>query len=287
MSESSVPSTQIVPAQYDRTAWNMRHGTQLEAHNDELTPEQAQLINDNYDIVIHGGGHGKFKEGTPGQVFDADYDAAAGVVEAMQPNDVLFVEGYGFKTPEEKPVLQSFPDMSPSQKRLLLEKMRENRMVNPWHYAIELAGFKGITVVNADIDAAQYEKAKELGFLDPDKNAEIGPDVHGKYINERIHAWRERMSRNIVKDWALAHLPPAQTPPLERKRGLHVLYGLIHLDQLKESFEERGLQVTTDRLNVQDYKSEAMKGLLALVSMAGALLMEREQPPEDQGKVGR
>lgn len=286
MSELPTPSTQPVPAQYEHNPWDIPHGTNLEEHNEDLTPEQAQQINDNYDIVLHGGGHGKFENGTSVQVFDADYDAAAGVVEAMQPDDVLFLEGFGFKTAEAKPVLQSFADMGVPEKQAILQKMREARKISPWDYAIELAGLKGITAINADIDALQTEKAKAAGFLNTEKNVEIGPDENGKYLDERIHAWRNQTAYNIVKDWALAHLPPAHTPPPERKRGLHVLYGLTHLNEIRELFEERNLHVTTERLNVEAHKAEMKKNLLALMSIAGAL-MTQQTMPGSQDKTGQ
>lgn len=103
------PSTELVPLDYGRFVFNTLHGTGLEAHKSNLTAEQAKAINDHFDIELYFGKHGTaagdlvpWRE-VPTQ---RDYDAAAKVVEDLQPGDMLFLEAPGFTNP----VLMPTPD---------------------------------------------------------------------------------------------------------------------------------------------------------------------------------
>lgn len=77
--ERPIPTTELVPLDYDRIAYNAIHGKELRGHNDALTVEQARQINDNFDIQLCFGSHGIFDRQSENEILDSEYEAAARV----------------------------------------------------------------------------------------------------------------------------------------------------------------------------------------------------------------
>lgn len=284
MTEQSPKSgTELVPLDYDRAAFNTIHNTQLEAHNDALTVRQSELINRHYQIDIYVGTHGAFDVETGKQdTLDSEYDAAAAVVEGMKEGDTLFLEGTNFYEPFESPLPQEPKDdfgrgvmetmsalggvdyMSKirdvRQAHLdWLNEQRRLRQIDPWSYAGHLALRKGISVVRADYDAFETQKAKGVGYNDPTKNSYAGED--GVHVNGRFYGDRENKSRNVMKDYALEHMS-WQAPAPDDKPRLVMLYGRAHKEGLKRAYDELRLEATIHDLPNDPERELAFTALL-------------------------
>ena len=289
--------TELVPLDYDRNTHNTIHDTELRGHNDALTAEQAGLINQSFDIQLCFGSHGidgQFEN----EVLDGEYEAVKSVVEGMKHGDVLFIEGRGFTQAVMEPIYQDLDEILPRDSLLKeiversmarsginndmvkdyrqkhqdwLDKMRQQQKISAWQYVAELARRKGIHVVAADLDAFDNQNAKELGFKDPEKNAELGQDEQGQWLDDRVDAWRERTARNIVKDWALDHLPPRPLLPSDDKPKLVVLFGSWHSSGLKQAFNELGLETTEKILDMTERAQETAQRVPGIVKTMGEL----------------
>ncbi len=299
------PSQELVPLDYDRYAYNSIHGFQLEAHDDVLSPYQAERINRNFDIQLYFGSHGDAKGSPEDDVIENEYQAAESVIDGMKPGDTLFIEDYGFEYAVIEPIVQNYDTMfSPhSRYKGLLELMatagsgvdikaetdaqrqahqdwldglRQKQAISAWSYAGELARRKGIRVVSADLDAFEAHKADQLGFYDQKKNMDAGIDEDGKSLNGRIDAWRERAARNIVKDWALGHMPTREPSTDEDKPKLVMLYGLLHYDGIKQVFDDAGLECTAQALDVRERVLILARKLMSTqVSIVGKYLGDK------------
>ncbi|HEX8762624.1 MAG TPA: hypothetical protein VF733_02580 [Candidatus Saccharimonadales bacterium] len=263
------PHAELVPMSDHRAAWNTIHQTDLPEHNNALTEKQRDRINGNFDIEIHLGAHGQ--AGREDLMTQGEYAAAAAVVEGMKPGDVLFQEIYGHDVSELEPVsvlepldtdstsnpaLQQFYNllnqhatgMIERQKsqieraRAELEHLKDNYLISAWSYAAGLARLKGVKVVHADLDAFDRQVATDVaggkGLV------ELSNSIKGEEseLAARIHTNRELAARNIMKDYALKHLPHEQYKPIGRKPKLVLLYGALHGPGLRDAFDDMGLK---------------------------------------------
>ncbi len=257
-------STELVPLQYGREAWNIIHGTSLETHSNLLTEEQAAQINSENDIVLAVGDHGQSKRYAKGQneiPTDREFWDMAHFVKSLQPGDVLFIEYSGFRQQRTPPAeaAPAQPEQAAKQKGRLrqmlgklalgsreettitespaLKKAREEREVDLWAYAGRYAEERGITVLHADIDEyTEHTLTSGRDIFDIARSE----DAADQALMAHIDSMRERAARNIVKDWALAH--PADNQWSERKRRLVLLFGDEHTEGLKQTFADIDLQ---------------------------------------------
>jgi hypothetical protein len=253
---------ELVPLSTDRAVWNDLHGNNLRDHGNTLrppTPEEAGRINDRFDIEVHVGLHGMTPEdiaGNPNGLYglptQEEYDAAAGVVDTMQPGDILFIEGRGFN---EQPAKPESPNDDQS-----LQADREEYKIHAWEYAKRLAESKGIQVAYADHDEYEEEASQNVaGGMYPYMLA--SPDADERALGERINQQRERKATNTVKDYALDLLPFEEelAKPGERKPKLVLLFGVGHQDNLRNSFAEMGLNATVNSLDYTNDMSERLE----------------------------
>jgi len=289
-----MPSVELVPQSDDRFAWNVLHSgapdsAELPYHNSQLTAEQAARVDQNYAIEFYLGTHGlgdtQFhnRYAAPTQ---KEYDAAAAVVDSLKPGDVLFVEGYGFTHPisvgreiaeivNAPPIprsslgslLSSVRVIALEEQRKALEAGRANGKISAWAYATGLAQLKGNEVIMADADAYDMERFS-------------GHPIVGSG-SENFHQYRERAAINIVKDWALEHLPDVDDNIAEpaEKRRLVLLFGSGHEADLKRQCQERGLNVSFTTLEASTLQERAWEhfnpiGLLAVIGLSSMPLPE-------------
>jgi hypothetical protein len=299
-------SRQLVPLSYAQNAYNAAHGTELQTHTDTLTAEQAARINDNYAIEIHVGTHGLLLGADPNSPHavntlptQQEYEEAAAVVADMQPGDTLFLEGYGFNAQPPEPamipdrletaseknsttsVLKAFGQLTLSmahkqnaEARRRLEQERRDYKVGVWDYAEKLAALKGIRTVYADQDAFGRESlqalAKGKGILELLRST----DAEDQALAKRISAQRERSACNLMKDWALDHLPQEATPTLNgRKPKLTLLFGSNHKKGLEQRFNDLGLNAHITVMESTNEQERAKEHTLPAVSEALAALM--------------
>lgn len=275
-------TNELVPFDCVRSAYNTLHGTDLEAHNDLLTREQAARINQHYDLQVYVGTHARgynpktddleqFRL-TPTPLEYAEVEA---VVNTLQVGDALFVEAYGYAA---QPIELYAHDVSwrhnlgmetvdPNRSSLLgvigqnifagrgrrLEQSRQRFEISAWRYAAELALLKGIQVVYADHDAFDEAAFKALYNGRSSSEVRYGVDPTDRAIIDDTDMSRERRARNIVKDWALRHLPPEQDD-LEsgRKPKLALLFGSAHEDGLRAAYDDAKLQAEFITLRSSD-----------------------------------
>lgn len=295
MIEAPKPGTDLVPTTYQRQVWNADHGMELHHHDDLLDAEQAKRINDHFSIEIFAGTHGQALPrpdfNNPAEVrryhrtkpTQKEYAAASALVDSLRPGDTLFVEGIGFTHPIVEGLPQVFLEMAnppvsdPSNPfaamdhwgkdiaqaeiarlRKELEDKRANYEIHAWDYASQLARLKGITVVSADIDAFEEQRFARDGKNQSELLRSADPE-EAAYA-QRVQAVRENRARNIVKDWALDHLPPESTPlPAEGEKPRLVLaFGSDHKGDLNTKFEEIGLPVTIHEMEATTSIKERM-----------------------------
>ena len=266
--------SELVPLSYSRDAYNAIHGTELQTHTNSLTAEQATRINETFDIELHVGRHGLITHDTdnlrsrldlPGE---QDYEAAAAVVEDMQPGDVLFIENNGFKSQPESlstPSIESqlakeaikdkdvnwraiaqlalyAENITKDFAREWIEENRRDHKISAWDYAESLAALKGIDVVYADHDAFEMESIRAISGGKTSRELFTSSIAEDRALAGRIYDRREWKHPNVVKDWALAHLPK-ENVPTDRKTKLRAIFGAGHKDGLKQTYDNLGLDV--------------------------------------------
>jgi len=267
-----------------REAWTAQHGLELHEHDDMLSPEVANRISVYFDVEIYLGMHGLqlsdeelqfsavslLDELDQGQSEDTiarvsrlvnaptplEYDEVAKVANGLQQDDVLFVESYGFKYPSPKPyaidpgaVISEATE--PEQLELIrnkLERRKQSKGLHAWDYARALAELRGVHSVCADQDAydaaALVDRTGGKGLRDLKRNSE---DRAERDLRRQIDGERALSARNIVKDFAVAHLPAEGAPvPTGRKPKLVLLFGksLEHEQDLREGFAAIGIPVS-------------------------------------------
>jgi len=268
------PSTELVPRSYAREGYNVLHKTELKTHTDALTADQAERINDNYDIEIYVGVHGRALKDGPKSGLDLialptqeEYDEVAAVVGSMHPGDTLFIEGYGFARQPSEPVRLSelLPDVAEQEShdaalrafgelalsmvaelerysRAQLEQQRNEYAIGAWQYAYELAELKGVQTIFADHDAFEHKSFRALNKGREPQELLTSSTEDDQGLLERLDAQRERTARNMIKDWALDHLPADDAAlPSDRKSKLVLLFGAAHKEGLRQAFADIGL----------------------------------------------
>lgn len=290
------PSTDLVPLTYDRKFYNIQNGTSLEHHDDQLTAVQAEAINEHFDLQVYLGAHGQGGGYDPNdEVFDfvstaptqAEYEAASRAVASMQPGDVLFTEGPGFRSQsiriesdshESEKLINDFlllvlgVDKEGLKAAQLqhLEKQRQGYTISAWEYARQLANIKDIQVVYADSDAFDLEAAD----LSDEKIHNIirGKDPEGWEKIRGQSDQRERKAINIVKDWALEHIDEP-LPSSGRKPKLTLLFGAGHAEGLERRIAANRLdaEVHTMEMSASQHRVTEHIGHIASKTM-GLLL---------------
>lgn len=268
-------STELVSRDSARAVYNSLNGTDLEAHRDNLTAEQAELINSQFDIELRLGAHGivrqdkstdnKFSQ----QPVEQDYEEAAQTVASLQPGDILFMENYGFSHNPSPPQADEMPAATDDQlsisemfkrtvgpmlseqlkqhDRAALEQKRKAHTISAWAYAYELARLKGVQTIFADQDAFEAEANRALANGKTARELHSTLDPSEQALAWRIHGQREQKVVNTVKDWALQHLAEDINPNTP-KRKLVILFGSAHRDGLERAFSNLGLNATTTLL---------------------------------------
>lgn len=242
-------TAELVPLTYARRAYNILHGTELQAHGDILTAEQAERINRYYDIELHLGTHAT---GVPrslgGLYWDAfrpsasEYDQAAAIVEALRLGDTLFLESHGF-TYQPESSSQIDERLSTQQE---LEQRRREGSISAWRYAEGLAALKGIPIVYADHDAFEKDSLRDLTNGKGMRELGRSSNEEERLLYERMNHQRELKACNTVKDWALNHLPLDDTAAYgSGKPKLVVVFGRAHKQGLEEAFSNLGLDAKT------------------------------------------
>jgi hypothetical protein len=299
-------SSELVPLSYAREAYNALHGTELQTHNDALTAEQAARINNHFDIELHLGTHGL---ASGEQSYDPyalialptqqEYKEAAAVVEGLRPGDTLFIEGYGFNSQPPEPV--QVPDRLPlttekgstfaqrmfgqlaltmahemkAEARRGLEQERHDYKISAWDYARQLAALKGVRTVVADHDVFEDQSLRALSKGRGLMELMRSPNKEDQALAERMHAQRERRARNMLKDWALDHLPPEGSPAQEggHKPKLALLFGGAHREGLEQSFNDIGLKAEVTVMKSTDVQGRVGEQVVRVMSNAMAALM--------------
>lgn len=283
-------SNELVPLDYQRYAYNAHHGTELQHHNSLLTAEQAAQVNNNYDIELYFGTHGA----VPGADTEAthnplvlpsqkEYEEAAAVVDSLQPGDTLFVENYGFT----KPTLEPLPPIPSAEElgslgssrffsshaemfmrdmrqsaRDQLENARQNYKISALDYARQLAALKGIRTVYADLDAFDKQRVTTLNEGNDSFGLLIDPEPKNRELQKSTGARRELQVPNVVKDWALKHLPEAEAQNARgRKPKLAVLFGRNHEEPTEQAFTGMGLETRTVVLDSSSDKERGREQL--------------------------
>jgi hypothetical protein len=299
-------STELVPFTDVREAWNTIHGKELQAHNNALTAEQSARITEHYDVEAYVGAHGIIGEGLqdpnswPGLPTNKEYDEAKKLVDGMQPGDVLLTELYGFDVAGREPVPPSYetPRLGESPmdkwigrmllqatgvqqteyeakrtsyiegKRQELEVARSEFKISAWEYARGLAVLKGIRVVHADYDAFDEAALTDLSG-EGDLIAHMSSDdPDRRELAKRIETAREQKACNIVKDWALDHLPPEGTPPPDgHKPRLVLLFGRDDKEGLQKAFDDIGLPVKFTEMEFTEDVRERIREKLFIAIM--------------------
>lgn len=271
-------SAEHEPLSGSRDEFNIAHGTNLPEHSDALTLEQAELINETYTIRVVLVGHGLTRQDSrnylgTGDTTDEEFDDAHTVVEQMQPDDVLFAELYGFN----EPTMTVPPDFLTDKVRAqsVTESLREARRITALGYAELLARQKGIEVVFADHDAFQVDSWNASQRVPGQRTVQEVHDAETENDRQRAKA-----ARNIVKDWALEHLPPVgdSVMPGKRKPELVLLFGSEHGQDLEEAFDEKGLDVESIVLPSAIKRSERIAASTATLNELFSRLMG-PQPP--------
>ncbi len=261
------PQTQAVCRQ-QRDAWNAvreQHGEEmLPYHDDALSAEDADRINNCMHIVGYFGRHGfgspdvseplenpyemqRF-EGVP---TDKEYDEIAALIDGLKAGDALAIENYGFNTAQLKDL-----DLSQDARMRLREEaddIRRNYKESLWGYAARLARSKGIRVVNADHDA--FDEQRLLAAMNAPLHAvRDSRDPVMRAFAKRIHVQRERAACNTIKDLALEMLPPEgfPMPADEDKPTIAFLFGSGHKTGIAENFSKKGLRFAAKNLEEID-----------------------------------
>jgi hypothetical protein len=269
---SPPPSTDLVPRSYDRAAFNVFNGTELQTHTDALTAEQAAQINDAYDIEIYVGAHGRPTVGAPNNLDEymspptqEEYREVADVIAGMQPGDTLFLEGRGYDQ-EQQDKLDLTPMAGGGSSDPLLWMMvqyassllsakisdrlvrdMQNYKIDTFEYGARLAQLKGITVVHADHDAFDDKAVSSLKQGRSDQELRDSNKPQDKALIKYIDMWRARSGRNVVKDRSLEHLSDAVAIKRQtgRKPKQVYLFGALHKDDLDKTFnDDAGLHAT-------------------------------------------
>jgi hypothetical protein len=304
-------SNELVPMQDVRNAYNALHGTEFKHHTDALTAEQAARINGTYDIEIFGGLHGLIKSDNT-EAFEPidwlklptqeEYDQAAAVVAGMEPGDVLFLEGYGFNkplpesgmSPEHLPstmnidtdTLHMLGELATSIMNVIntdkvqadahtrLEQERRDYRITAWEYAYKLAALKGVRTVYADHDVFDQQAFEALTGGRTLRDLRYSSDADSRLLVRHGDEQRERSIRNIVKDWALEHLPPERAAtPSGRKPKLVPLLGIKHGRRLKQRFDDVGLnaQVTEMKFTSVEERAREQASRIAKAAIGKAV----------------
>lgn len=274
---SNETSTDVVPFYDALPEWNRLHGTELEAHNDALSIEDARRINEQFTITIYGGSHAQGHRGNVldvlsifSQPLERHYDEAKRVVDTLGPGAVLFLENYGFSQGSLAPNVNE-KSTAADDKLVKLERARQSRAISAWDYALELAKSKGIPVVFADQNAFEAESNRALNKDRNPRDLLDSPDPTEKAFGERIVEQRSRKAAYIVKDYALDHLLE-NSDPATPKRQLVILSGITHLEQIKEAFDKLNLEATPVLLNVATHEEVIKENGEDLVKALGVVI---------------
>jgi hypothetical protein len=277
----------------------------LKLPTEPLTPEVAERIAEHFDIRLvvgtHGIAGGDVSDPRTRPTAQKDYDAAADVVESMEPGDILFVENYGTEIDplvEAQSIMAALAievlgsDEVRQQIRNQIEPDRQS--ASSFTYAYRLARSRDITVVFADFNPGQKAAAKELSGDRELLELIRSPLPEDRELADAIDAERELQARDIVVDWARESLPPEGTPPPERKRQLVLLFGLAHKEGLERAFSEVGLKPEVTILGHEARQEQAVGHSLSggvmdsLIKGKGFPKMKarRSRMPEGQTRMG-
>lgn len=302
---------ELVPFTYDREAYNGLHGTNLHSPNELLDAADAERINNAFAIEVYVGVHGLAKH--PNEAYtplvlptQVEYEAVKGVVDGLQPGDVLFMENPGFQCQPPEPV--SIPDRlstppvfditsfmhrlaaqtalrqlhaARDSARVELEQQRRNYNITAWDYARQLAALQGIRTVYADHDAFDSQAVEKLSGGKSLMDLATSDTHEDRILAERIHEQRERRACSVLKGWALDHLPAADIAPGGRKPRLVLVFGQAHQKGLEQGFRDLGLRAEITRM-----ESTTIEGRLGeqLLRTLGGLLDYLTAPPDKRLK---
>jgi hypothetical protein len=246
MSETSV-------AEAGPAAPAIESGPDIGYHFADISPAEAEAVNDGVDIVAYGCVHGMLPkgEGDPTQVETA-YDAAANVVAGLDParGDILFTESAN----HEGPLPGMLTVFSKDEAHSILDYMRAERTIDPLLYAIALAEIKGVQVVPADMSKVATEHFEDvIGEL-------VRPLDRSWPFFSTYHALRVEQASNTIKDYARAHV--SLSPWSAEKPVYALLFGPAHVDEplasatgmmtVADAFGQLGLNVKIERLPSAD-----------------------------------
>ena len=244
---------ELIPTHYQREAWNTLNagipnddGTpkydSLPHHDNLLTAEQAEKINQTFSVEAYLGTHGIIGSDADRIPTQKDYEAAKEVVDTMGPHDVLFVENYGYT----KHTLEAEDTEEPGVRKQNLEQQRQDYGLDAWAYAEQLAHLKGNRVLHADADAFTSEQMKASEKVSMDDSSSLADELE---YRARVNKVRERANANVVKDYALEHIDDYPDLPDGVRPRLIILFGSKHYAGLLEQYNNLGINVKFTLLN--------------------------------------
>lgn len=279
--------SELVPAADHRQAWNIVHGADLQAHDEQLSLHDAQRINAAFEIEVYFGTHaiGKSDQDYSGNELsltrDAEYEAAKQVVDGLEPGDTLLIEGFGYEQPgigakqalgmlrslevslgegREEKLMAAVPSRYIEARDEILgyaNAMRQEQSDSAWGYAAFLAASRGVEVVYADIDGFTTDALKAIGWPGSSvAGSPMGED--GLSLHKRVDGLREQTAVNILKDTALSQLDTGRVKTSElnlRKPKLALLFGVGHSVELSQKISDMGLEASVHEMDMSEFKN--------------------------------
>ncbi len=247
------PELLPVPLSYALKDYNLFNGTELPDHNSLLSSEQAEAINNAFDLSLYVGAHygaGGSATGLEREKrvpSELEYEQALLAVADLQPWDVLYIEGLDVSRPEYSS-LREYSLLERGRLREQLEGRRRNGGIDAFQYAARTAWLNGVRVVHADLNPFDLIPWKERAGIAVGDDLVSGLLRQGDNFMRELHAQREKRAWEVVKGDALAHMPSASTLdafPNGVKPKLRLLYGFAHKEALEEGASNLGLQIST------------------------------------------
>jgi hypothetical protein len=171
-------------------------------HTGDITPEQAQLLNQNFNFVVVGGIHGQTKG--PHVPTDEVYDSVSFAVSSLDPakGDMLFIEAEGYSGSET--AIHSYHGAG-GRGEMTAFMRRVYRNIDAFNYGAMLATSRGVPVRYADMHGdVQEAYLREMGISKVPGAEDFGNEKYNRYQEAR-----NAQAAYTVKDTALANLDDA------------------------------------------------------------------------------
>jgi len=129
--------------------------------------------------------------------------------------------------------------------------------------------------VHADLDAFDKQRATTLNEGNDSFELLLDPEPKNQKLQKNTNARRELQVPNIVKDWALEHLPEAEAQNARgRKPKLAVLFGRNHEEPMGEAFTNLGLQARAIILGKSSFEERRQEQVQRAINLFAIGLLE-------------